>query len=94
MKSLSHISPVGKLVRFDNINVVADITPKLETFDIEALYRFNGKKLEWGERATEAGELYNEKFVDLLYNELDSRRFFEIKRQKTEPKQEEIAGMN
>ena len=92
MKSLSHIEPQGKLVRFDHINVIADVTPNLETFDIQALYRLNGKKIEWGERATECGELYNERFRDLLYNELDTGRFFEVKGAKKSPNLEPNNG--
>lgn len=76
MKSLSHIKPVGKLIRFDNINVVADISPCLETFNIEKLYRLNGTPIEWGDRATESGELYNERFRETLYSELDNKKFF------------------
>jgi len=86
MKSLSHIKPVGKLVRFDNINIVADVSPCLETFNIEALYKLNGTPIEWGDRATESGEIYNEKFRETLYNELDHKKFFLVFPEKTKHK--------
>jgi|LakMenEpi03Aug12_release.lakeMendotaPanAssembly.Ray.scaffolds.fasta_scaffold1848547_1 hypothetical protein len=93
MKSLSHIKPTGKLVRFDNINIVADVTPCLETFNIEALYRLNGTQIAWGDRATESGELYNEKFRETLYNELDHKKFFLVFDDKSK-KKEAIAKQN
>lgn len=71
------------LVRFDNINIVADVTPQLETYGIEALYRLDGRKIEEGERATENGDIFDQKFYDTLYNELDKKRFFEVQKNKT-----------
>jgi len=87
MKSLSHIKPIGKLVRFDNVNIVADVTPCLETFNIEALYKLNGALIEWGDRATESGELYNEKFREMLYSELDNKKFFLVLPEKRKEKE-------
>lgn len=90
MKSLSHITPKGKLVRFDNINVIADVSPQLETYSIEALYKLNGNKIEEGERATENGDIFDQKFYDTLYHELDRKRFFEVQKPKNNlPKKEE-----
>jgi hypothetical protein len=82
MKSLNHITPIGQLVRFDNINIIADLSPCLETFNIEGLYKLNGSKIEWGDRATESGEIYNEKFRETLYNEIDNKKFFLVSKQK------------
>jgi hypothetical protein len=91
MKSLNHITPTGKLVRFDNINLIADVTPRLETYAIEALYKLDGKKIEEGERATENGDIFDQKFYDTLYNELDKKRFFEVQKRKTKEEEPSIA---
>ena len=74
--------------------VIADVTPQLETFAIEALYKLDGKKIEEGERATENGDIFDQKFYDTLYHELDRKRFFEVSIKNDKPsktKPEEVA---
>ena len=82
MKAFQNIAPTGKFVRLDNINLVLDVTPNLETFNVEAVYKLDGKKIEWGTRATESGEILDDRFMNGLYDELDRGRFFELPKQK------------
>jgi hypothetical protein len=88
MKAFQNIQPVGKFVRLDNVNLVLDVTPNLETFNVEGVYKLDGRKVEWGTRATEAGETLDERFMNGLYDELDRGKYFDLPKPKEDQTKE------
>jgi len=76
---LKKITPVGKLVKLENISLVADISSRAGSWDINELYHPTGIKVEEGDPVGEDGKVFNTKLYDRIYNELDQENFFEIK---------------
>lgn len=63
------------MVKLDNLDLVLDVTPKEGTFDVDGVYRPDGRKVSWGEDATGKGDTMNERMMDSLYDELDRGKY-------------------
>lgn len=91
---LQKINPLGKLVRFENLSLVADISQKAGSWDINELYHTSGAKMEKGDLLGEGdgGKIFNEELYDKIYDELDRENFYDVKTsQKKEEKIVKIA---